>query len=105
MKPSPPARAARLVPIISRREAFEAASWSLATGKRREKSDPTMPAKVTIGPHRYGYRLDEWESYLAAMPRVAADAVSTHPVTVMAKEAAAASVASRRAAKVKDAVA
>ena len=60
----------RRVPIIPRAEAFRLIGWSRSTGKRRERTDPNIPARIAIGPARYGYRLDEWEQYMATLPRV-----------------------------------
>ena len=36
---------------------------------RRERSDPTFPKALVIGPKRYGYRLSEIRQWLDARPR------------------------------------
>ena len=61
--------------LIPRREAAALAGWSVPTLDRRERSDPTIPARINVGPGEHGpyaYRRDEWLAYLDRLPRAAA---------------------------------
>jgi predicted DNA-binding transcriptional regulator AlpA len=42
--------------LVPRRTALRTMGMSVRTGDRREKSDPTFPPRVVIGPGRYAYR-------------------------------------------------
>lgn len=93
---SSPAQPSRIIP---RRQAFAAIGWSSSTGRRREKSDPNMPDRVAIGPLRYGFRLDEWERYVAALPRVSGDVAPPVELAAHARKAGIASGVARRAGR------
>ena len=93
------AQPARIERIIPRGEAFRLIGWSNSTGKRRERSDATMPARVLIGPGRYGYREGEWAAYLAALPRVSGEAEPSAELVANARKAGIASAAKRRASQ------
>ena len=54
--------------IIPLRKGYRMMGYSVTTGWRREKQDPTFPKRVEIGHGRFGLRLSEIENYIAARP-------------------------------------
>lgn len=82
--------------ILTRRAAFLLVGWSRATGLRREQSDPRVPARVVIGPGRYGFFEDEWAAYVSGLERVRVVRVPDPDASAMARKAAARSVQARR---------
>lgn len=60
--------------LIKRSEAAMLARWSVETLARRERSDPRIPARISVGPGDNGpfaYRRDEWLAYLDQLERAA----------------------------------
>ena len=73
--------------IIRRREAATLAHWSIPTLARRERTDPTIPPRISTGPNGkgpYGYRRGAWLAYLDALPRNRPAATPTPAATAQA---------------------
>lgn len=60
--------------LVPRRTAFRTLGISVRTGDRREKSDPTFPPRVAIGPGRWAYRKADLLAWIErrTQPRAAA---------------------------------
>jgi hypothetical protein len=86
--------------LIRRSEAARLAGWSIVTLARRERTDPSIPARVNIGPGANGpfaYRRDEWQAYVDQLPRVAPPRPATPEATAQARALARRSVEKRQA--------
>ena len=55
-------------PLIPRRRALRLMGLSPSTGDRREKSDPTFPVRVGIGPNRWAFRASDIKRWVESRP-------------------------------------
>lgn len=54
--------------LIRRSEAFQAMGLSRTTAWRRERSDPTFPPRIKIGPNSYRYRVKDVQRWIQNLP-------------------------------------
>lgn len=56
-------------PLIPRRKALrDLLGLSPSTGDRREKTDPSFPKRVAIGPKRWAYRASDIKRWIDSRP-------------------------------------
>jgi len=54
--------------LIRRSDAFRAMGLSRTTAWRRERSDPTFPPRIQIGPNSYRYRVSDVQRWMQSLP-------------------------------------
>jgi len=55
--------------LIKRSKAHRGAAISRTTAWRLERTDPTFPVAVQLGPNNWAYYEAEWQAWIDARPR------------------------------------